>query len=881
MRGILKLLLFATFIITGSLAAVLGVDYGQQNIKAIVVSPQAPVELVLTPEAKRKEISGLSIKRLPGCKKNDLNAVERIYGSAVGSLATRFPQNTLLHLKPLLGRSLEDESTVTLYLKEHPGLDMIPTNRSTIAFAVDGVEYPLEELVAMNVQEIVNRADSLLKDRDPRTEDFVDKVSITVPDFFDQYQRNALLDVSSITTGIKETYLVSEGMSIAVNFVLKQRHFPPGELQHYIVYDMGSGSTKASMFSILQPEDINDPIRIEFEGYGYNSHLGGAKFTMDIGSLIENKFLENHPTIRTDELHANPKALAKINQAAEKAKLILSANSEASINIESLISDIDFHTSVTRQEFEEFIEDSLLEIVKPIDEALTEQFGDYKTNLSGVNGVILAGGSTRIPIVQEQLVKFVSEEKILRNVNADESAVNGVIMRGIKLSNSFKTKPLNIIDRSVNTYSYKLSSESDLHDVFIKGSAYPNKTFVLTNSSDSIPESLTIDLFENEKLFETYTVNSAVIKNSYASEKCPAGVSYNLTFGLSSDRLFSVQEVSCICLNENDVDESKQIKNKSTRLNIASKEVKIQRLSTSERLHLHDHVKLLDTQDNKRFQLQENLNILESDLYDARNLLMDDEIVQNGPKSQVEKLSEMVRVYLDWLEDASFDTDPQDIISRIREVGILKKKIELYVKYSKEPLNFEQFKGMLEEGNELLQAVEKHKNTVEAFLSEFETAYTDTIENVREEFKKTKYPAYISKALSTWEETLISFKKSITEIEALLAKNLFGEDLRERLFEVKLGFDTYRANLEEKLRLIKSGDESRLNEIKKLHLRKFRSQKRKEEKLKRKLEQEKNERNNQTEPVVNGPADNDDAFVNDKTTESNPAYKEDILHDEL
>lgn len=188
---------------------------------------------------------------------------------------------------------------------------------------------------------------------------------------------------------------------------------------------------------------------------------------------------------------------------------------------------------------------------------------------------------------------------------------------------------------------------------------------------------------------------------------------------------------------------------------------------------------------------------------------------------------------------------------------------------------------MLEEGNELLQAVEKHKNTVEAFLSEFETAYTDTIENVREEFKKTKYPAYISKALSTWEETLISFKKSITEIEALLAKNLFGEDLRERLFEVKLGFDTYRANLEEKLRLIKSGDESRLNEIKKLHLRKFRSQKRKEEKLKRKLEQEKNERNNQTEPVVNGPADNDDAFVNDKTTESNPAYKEDILHDEL
>ncbi|QHS74520.1 Hsp70 family chaperone LHS1 [Saccharomyces paradoxus] len=881
MRNILRLLFFTAFIAIGSLAAVLGVDYGQQNIKAIVVSPQAPLELVLTPEAKRKEISGLSIKRLPGYGKNDPNGIERIYGSAVGSLATRFPQNTLLHLKPLLGKSLEDETTVTLYSKQHPGLKMVSTNRSTIAFMVDNVEYPLEELVAMNIQEIASRADSLLKDRDARTEDFVDKISLTIPDFFDQHQRKALLDASSITAGIKETYLVSEGMSVAVNFVLKQRQFPPGELQHYIVYDMGSGSTKASMFSILQPEDITQPVTIEFEGYGYNPHLGGAKFTMDIGSLIENKFLETQPTIRTDELHANPKALAKINQAAEKAKLILSANSEATINIESLINDIDFRTSITRQEFEDFIADSLLEIVKPINDALTKQFGGNKTNLPEINGVILAGGSSRIPIVQDQLIKLVSEEKVLKNVNADESAVNGVIMRGIKLSNSFKTKPLNVVDRSINTYAFKLSNESEMYDVFTRGSAYPNRTSILTNATDSIPRDFTIDLFENDKLFETITVDPGAVKSSYSSDKCSSGVAYNITLDLSSDRLFSVQEVSCVCQSENEAGSSKQTKNKGSRLAFSSEDVEIKRLSPSERFRLHEHINLLDKQDKERFQFQENLNVLESNLYDARNLLMDDEVMQNGPKSQVEELSEMVKVYLDWLEDASFNTDPEDIVSRIREIGILKKKIELYMNSSKEPLNSQQFKGMLEEGRRLLQSIETHKKTVEEFLSQFEAEFADTIDNVREEFQKTKQPAYVSKALSTWEETLTSFKSAISEVEKLLAKNLFGEDLREQLFEIKLKFDMYRTKLEEKLRLIKSGDESRLNEIKKLHLRKFRLQKRKEEKLKRKLEQEQNRGKNETESIVNNSADDRTTLLNDKTTESNLSSKEEILHDEL
>lgn len=209
LKKLLCLALTSCFLST-AFAAVLGIDYGQQYIKAMVVSPQAPLELVLSPEAKRKDISGLAIKKL-FTGNNKQHEIERIYGSTIGSLETRFPQNMALQLKPLLGKTINDTEIISDYLSKHPGVNITATKRNSLAITIDGIAYPIEELLAMNLQEIVHRSNALLKENDHRTRDYVDKIALTVPEYFDQKQRMALIDSGSFIDRAYGTYLVNDG----------------------------------------------------------------------------------------------------------------------------------------------------------------------------------------------------------------------------------------------------------------------------------------------------------------------------------------------------------------------------------------------------------------------------------------------------------------------------------------------------------------------------------------------------------------------------------------------------------------------------------------------------------------------------------------------
>ncbi|CCD23703.1 Hsp70 family chaperone LHS1 NDAI_0C00420 [Naumovozyma dairenensis CBS 421] len=858
--SLLSITLMLVTLVTTISAAVIGIDYGQQNIKAMVISPQAPLEIVLTPEAKRKDISGLAIKKLP-------DGIERIYGSAVGSLATRFPQNTLLNLKPLLGKSIANEPTVLNYLKEHPGVNITATStgRNSLSFVVDGVEYPLEEIVAMNLEEIVDRANVLLKEKDARTNDNVDMMAITVPGYFYQAQRNALLDVSSLVSGISKTSLINDGLSIAINFAIKKRDFELDKAEYYIVYDMGSGSTKATLVSILKSSNESEPLRIELGGYGYRSHLGGSTFTLEVATLIENNFLAQHPKIRTETLHANPKAIAKINQAAEKAKLILSANTEAFVSIESLIDDIDFKTTVTRQELEDISEDHLAEIIEPIQEALDNQLWDNNVTMKNLSGVILHGGSTRVPLVQRQLIDFVGEDNILRNVNADESAVNGVVLRGVQQFDAFKTRPLDIIERSISDYSIKVSSSSSqaTNKIFPKGSIFPATiTMELHSINDTTMAPFSIDLYENGKILSNVTVDVSNAEDSFSNNKCKHGVSYNGTFSLSSDRVFKLEKVEAICLNslsktdeeetdggimnklfkhkpknETAAETTKKPKyNKTIKLITTSTDINVKPLSPSEKYNIIRNIKDLGEFDRQRFQLQESKNLLESSLYSARNFLEEDDVIKNGPKAQVDKLSQLVSGTLEWLEEDSDHATKKQIDKKLGEINSLKDRVELYIKTSKEPLDSNQFSDILDKAALVYKDVSDQQKMLELNLKALEKKISSSLLNVTDEFYKIRLPISMNRTLANIETLFSKFNKTVAAIEDLVDLDSFEEMGREQLYELKLKFDNVHPKIQEKLAALRTSYEYRFNELNSLHQRKLRAQKRKEEKAKRQLE---------------------------------------------
>ncbi|CAL9735223.1 heat shock protein 70 homolog Lhs1p [Monosporozyma servazzii] len=856
LKKILCLALTSCFLST-ALAAVLGIDYGQQYIKAMVVSPQAPLELVLSPEAKRKDISGLAIKKL-FTGNNKQHEIERIYGSTIGSLETRFPQNMALQLKPLLGKTINDTEIISDYLSKHPAVNITATKRNSLAITIDGIAYPIEELLAMNLQEIVHRSNALLKENDHRTRDYVDKIALTVPEYFDQKQRMALIDSGSFIDRAYGTYLVNDGLSVATNFAFKQqRSLKSGKEYYFIIYDVGSGSIKASLVKISNPVNTTDSMTIENKGYGFAT-IGGSDFTAIIANIIQEKFLEKYSkTVSVDQLQANPKSLAKINQLAEKMKMVLSANNDASGSIEGLIDDIDFKVGISRDEFESRL-DTLKDIlVNPIHNALATQFNNKtgSVNLSQLDGVVLAGGSTRVPFVQQTLAEIFPQDKILKNVNADESAVNGVTLRGIKLFDAFKTKPLDIIERSMYNYSisYETSVGSFNETIFEKGTVYPAKKSVIITSKNDLQQ-INIISHENGSPLTNTTIKSNELFNL---KSCPNGIQYNVTFELNEIRIFSVKEVMTICLSEAKEENVKKEATfagnsttasfKKTSKNRLKSPVSavfdqagivIKPLSYGARIKHINRIKALDEADKKRFQLQEAKNLLESSLYDARNFITEEEVVSNGPPAQLKELDGLSFKYLEWLEDASDDATKSQINKKRKEIEALKKKIENYLKAVGEPLDIEQFEGLLERSGNVLHSIAAQEKLNQRNLEFFIQYIGDYPQfNYTEEYNKIGLPNHLVKSYSKFNQTITSLNQTHVAMENLISTKAFDGLNRVELYELKEAFDKLLVAAE-KSDVLTSIDDYRLNELKSAYHRYVRAHKRKLEKEKKRLSKE-------------------------------------------
>ena len=907
---VLWIILCAFTVFCPVLSAVLGIDYGQQFIKAMLVSPYAPLELVLTPEAKRKDLSGLAIKSLPSknMASKKVGTIERIYGNSIGSLETRFPQNMALNLKPLLGKTINDTEVIDDYLSKHPGVNVTSTDRNSLAISIDGVSYPIEELLAMNLQEITHRSNSLLKENDSTGKDYVDKFVITVPDFFDQKQRMALIDAGSFIDRAYGTYLVSDGLSVALNFAYKhQRNLEPGKDYNFMIYDIGSGSVKATLIKLSNPIDYNDPMTIETKGYGFST-VGGSDFTLLLSNMIKEKFLTKYnDSITVDQLERNPKSLAKINQLAEKIKLVLSANTDASGTIESIINDIDFRVEITREEFESKLQSLKEDLLNPITDALETQINNDtdSVTLSELNGIILTGGSTRLPFVQKYLNEIFDEDKILKNVNADESAVHGASLRGVQLFQAFKTKPLNVIERSIYDYSFEYENSTGKFNqtIFPKGTIYPiKKSFVITENGDSRDINMTSK--ENGSL-----LNNIFIKNDemFDSKTCPYGVQYNITFFLNEIRTLSVENVRATCLKKDtEKNPGKENTNVSDELPITTINGGIKRkfkspinvvfdelgsviepLSYSERIEHIKRIKSLDEKDKRRFQLQEAKNTFESSLYEIRNFLTEDNVISNAPKQQLKELSNLVSEYLDWLEDDSDNVTKSEINEKKRKVEKLKKQIEKYLKALEEPLGRDQFEGLLEISKNMFESLEARKKICEEKLNLFlETISQEIPFNVTEEYNKIELPRHLMKSFTYFNETVITLNETQQIIEKLLSnKRAFDKLSLLELYDLKVEFDRLLTSVEKSDILI-SVDEYRLNELKSAYHRQVRIYTRKLEKKKRKLEQDKLLNSNTTFSQFQSSNVSSTSVVSSKSSSKvsstvENSNTEGIIHDEL
>jgi len=377
------------------MAKILGIDLGTTNSAMAVMEGSEP-EILVNAEGDRTTPS------VEGFRKDG----ERVVGKAAKNQAVTNPENTVSSVKRFIGRSYSEtaEERKTISYKVEAGKD----GRAVIN--IDGKDYTPEEISAMVLQKMKTDAEKQLGTT-------INQAVITVPAYFNDAQRQATKDAGKIA-GLEVLRIINEPTAAALAYGLDKTN----KDEKILVFDLGGGTFDVSIL------ELGDGV-FEVASTAGDNHLGGDDWDQRVIDWLADKFkADNGIDLRSDKM-----ALQRLKEAAEKAKMELSSTSQANINLPFITADasgpkhLDY--TLTRAEFERITKDLLERCRKPVEQALS----DAGYSASQIDEVILVGGSTRMPAVQE-LVKTLTGKQPNMSVNPDEVVAMGAAVQGGVLS---------------------------------------------------------------------------------------------------------------------------------------------------------------------------------------------------------------------------------------------------------------------------------------------------------------------------------------------------------------------------------------------------------------------------------------------------------------
>jgi len=520
--------LLASTMYSANSLAIIGIDLGTNYMKVGVVRPGRSFEIVLNEASKRKSETILSI--FEG---------ERQYGKNAFGMYTRKPKSTFMRLRDLIGRSADHPALRNL--EKHGYLYDVVVGDDFDGFKLkfdpqtEGADrdlFRVEELIAM----ILQYAKRIAEDY---SETNVKDAVITVPSYFGQFEREALLDAAEIA-GLNVLTLVDENAAASLQHGVYKEF--PNTTSTYLVYNMGAASTQVAIVDFWgKPmKKAKNLTQLAVRSKAWDETLGGSEFDLRVAGYLADKFDEQNNLSGEQSIRHQERAMARLRKEAIKVKEVLSANLDMPISIQSLHKDIDLFTSMSRSTLEDMSSDLFERLTKPIDEAL-EKAGLEITDLDAVE---IIGGSVRIPKVKEILSKYFKDEsseielELGQHLNGDEAMALGAVFMGANLSKGFRVRNVGFTDITSFPVSIELgnidaddSEEAwNKHALIFKNNNTLNARKVVSFQHDQEISCLLIDK-ENDVPLAQYDVRGVVeAASKYAHLGTPK---VSLTFSLS------------------------------------------------------------------------------------------------------------------------------------------------------------------------------------------------------------------------------------------------------------------------------------------------------------------------------------------------------------